>query len=46
MQFVIGLVAFGESVSRHRLLGFTVVWVGLVVFAFDGWTTTRPARQV
>ncbi len=43
MQFVIGLLAFGETISSGRLVGFAVVWAGLVVFAADGWTRTRPA---
>ncbi len=42
MQFVIGLVAFGETISPGRLMGFVVVWVGLVIFASDGWIRSRP----
>lgn len=37
MQLVIGVAIFGESVSRGRLSGFVAIWIGLVLFALDGW---------
>jgi chloramphenicol-sensitive protein RarD len=43
LQFGIGVLIFGESVSRLRLAGFAVVWAALVVFALD--TTRAAVRQ-
>lgn len=40
LQFAIGVLIFGEAVSRLKVLGFVVVWVALAVFALD---TTRNA---
>lgn len=43
MQFLIGVAVFGETVDRHRLVGFVLVWVSLVVLAVDGLRAARTA---
>ncbi len=37
MQFVLGAFVFDETVTAGRFAGFAVIWVGLVIFALDGW---------
>ncbi len=41
MQFLIGVLVYGEDMPLSRLAGFALVWVALVVFASDA---ARRAR--
>ena len=41
LQFLLGVAVFGESLSVPRLVGFVVIWIGLVIFTSD---TVRDAR--
>ena len=36
LQFLLGVLAYGEPFSLVRLIGFGIVWVALVVFAVEG----------
>lgn len=40
-QFVIGVVIYGEQVSADRLIGFGLVWVGLIIFTGEGIIRSR-----
>lgn len=42
VQFILGLVVFGETMSAGKWVGFIMVWVALVVFTVD---TFRSARS-
>jgi chloramphenicol-sensitive protein RarD len=42
MQFLIGVVVYGESMPLSRLAGFMLVWVALAVFTVDA---VRAARS-
>jgi chloramphenicol-sensitive protein RarD len=51
MQFLIGVLVYGESMPLSRLAGFALVWVALVVFTVDAvgnlrGPLRRPLRQV
>ncbi len=43
IQFAVGAFVFDEVVTPGRFAGFAVIWMGLGVFAFDGWSR-RPDR--
>ena len=43
IQFAVGAFVFDEVVTPGRFAGFAVIWIGLGVFAFDGWCR-RPDR--
>ena len=34
LQFLVGYVLYGESVNFNQLLGFTAVWIGLIVYCY------------
>jgi chloramphenicol-sensitive protein RarD len=36
IQFLLGVFAFREPFTRTQLIGFGLVWAGLVIFALDG----------
>lgn len=42
IQFLLGVFLYGESMSRNRLLGFGLVWLALLIYAFEG-LIYRPA---
>ena len=41
MQLLIGVLAFGEPFDRDRAVGFVFIWIGLAVFAVDGFWRAR-----
>ena len=41
MQFLIGVVVYGEPMPASRLAGFALVWVALVIFASDAVRSAR-----
>lgn len=41
MQFLCGLY-FGEPFTTAHAVCFTLIWVGVVLFALDGWRASRP----
>ncbi len=45
IQFALALYS-GESLSREALLCFVLIWLGVVVFAWDALRKWRPGRQV
>ncbi|MFC1481574.1 EamA family transporter RarD [Candidatus Neomarinimicrobiota bacterium] len=45
-QFIIGVAIYGEQVSADRLIGFGLVWVGLIIFTWDGIIRSRRGSAV
>jgi chloramphenicol-sensitive protein RarD len=45
INFLLGVLAFGEAFGAGRLVGFVLAWVGLAVFTVDGIRSTRPPRR-
>jgi chloramphenicol-sensitive protein RarD len=41
LQLLCGVLVFGEPFGRDRAIGFAVIWVGLAVFAIDGFIRAR-----
>ena len=41
LQFLIGVVVFGEAMSVVRWIGFGIVWLALVLFSVDALTQHR-----
>jgi chloramphenicol-sensitive protein RarD len=45
INFLLGVLAFGEAFDASRLVGFVLAWAGLAVFTVDGIRSTRPPRR-
>jgi chloramphenicol-sensitive protein RarD len=43
LQLVCGLVVFGESFPSTRAAGFVLIWIGLALYAANGWRKARLA---
>lgn len=41
LQFLLGVLAYGEPFERARLVSFSMVWLALVIFAADGVSAGR-----
>jgi chloramphenicol-sensitive protein RarD len=44
IQFLIGVMVYGESMPLSRLAGFGLVWVALAVFTLDAIQAVRESR--
>lgn len=44
LQFLLGVLAYGEPFSQTRLIGFAVIWVALVVYSTEGVIEERKRR--
>lgn len=42
MQFLCGIY-YGETFTPAHAICFTLIWLGVAVFAFDGWRSSRPS---
>lgn len=45
IQFLLGVLVYHEPFNLQRLLGFTLVWIALVVFTAENLITRRRALQ-
>lgn len=43
LQLILGVTVFQEAMPPVRLLGFSLVWLALVIFSLDGLWGRRPA---
>jgi chloramphenicol-sensitive protein RarD len=41
LQLVCGLVVFGEPFPKARAIGFALIWIGLFIYAMNGWRKSR-----
>jgi chloramphenicol-sensitive protein RarD len=44
MQFLLGVLVYHETFTHERLIGFSIVWVALIIFWLEGFLASR--RQV
>ena len=35
LQFLCGILIFGEEFNQHKLIAFTAIWTGLVIFSYS-----------
>lgn len=45
LQFLCGILLFGEKLSGGQIASFGLIWVGLILFASDGIATARRNRM-
>lgn len=41
MQFLLGVLVYKEPFTHHRLIGFSMVWAGLIIFWLEGLYARR-----
>jgi chloramphenicol-sensitive protein RarD len=45
LQLVCGLLVFGEPFPGTRAAGFVLIWIGLAIYAVNGWRRARLAAE-
>lgn len=45
LQFLVGL-AYGEVLTGPHIVCFTLIWVAVTLFSWDGWRQSRPAASI
>jgi chloramphenicol-sensitive protein RarD len=45
MQFLLGVFVYKEPFTRPHLIGFSIVWAALLLFALEGYLAGRKAVQ-
>jgi chloramphenicol-sensitive protein RarD len=41
MYFLIGVLVYGELLTTERLIGFGIIWLALIIFAVEGYSSHR-----
>ncbi len=44
MQFLIGVLIYDEPFDTRRLIGFSIIWLALIIFSADGYLAQRRER--
>lgn len=45
LQFLIGVFVYGEAFSRHQLVGFSFIWLALLVYTLEGALHNRRGKM-
>jgi chloramphenicol-sensitive protein RarD len=46
IQFILGVVVYHEPFTHAQLIGFSIVWTALAIFAIEGFVTHRAPAPV
>jgi chloramphenicol-sensitive protein RarD len=44
MQFLLGVLVYNEAFSSEKLIGFSIIWLGLIIYLFGGGL--QQARRI
>ena len=44
LQFLLGVLVYGETFTKTRLVGFGVVWVALLIYSLEGFLAGKRRR--
>jgi chloramphenicol-sensitive protein RarD len=45
LQFLIGILVYKETFDRSHLIGFSIIWVALIIFAVESYLANRMVVQ-
>jgi chloramphenicol-sensitive protein RarD len=45
LQFILGVFAYNETFNSNRLIGYSIIWLGLVIFAMDSFRFTSISSE-
>ncbi|MEW5829773.1 MAG: EamA family transporter RarD, partial [Chloroflexota bacterium] len=46
LQFLLGVLVYREPFTHDRLIGFSIVWLALILFTVEGFLAQRKAAPV
>jgi chloramphenicol-sensitive protein RarD len=44
LQFLVGVLLYGETLTRGQIVSFVLIWIGLLIFTADSLHAMRSAR--
>ena len=45
LQLLIGVLIYHEDFPTQKLVGYSLVWVGLIIFWLEGWLNRKKSKQ-
>ena len=45
LQFIIGVFIYKEPFSHEQLIGFSIVWIALIIFLVENYVATRASAE-
>jgi chloramphenicol-sensitive protein RarD len=46
LQFLIGVLVFGEDFSQDRVIGFSLIWIALLIYSTEGMMERRKNKRM
>ncbi len=46
LQFLLGVLAYHEPFTQIHLIGYSLVWLALIIFWVEGWRQSRPPAAI
>jgi chloramphenicol-sensitive protein RarD len=46
LQFLIGVLVYGEAFTKDRMIGFGLIWLALAVYSVDGLKAARQRSRI
>jgi chloramphenicol-sensitive protein RarD len=46
MQFLLGVLLYKEPFTTQKLIGFSIVWIALIVFSVEGLIAHRAQKTI
>lgn len=43
IQFFLGVFMYGEAFDQTRVVGFSIIWLALLIYSLEGWFVRRKA---
>jgi chloramphenicol-sensitive protein RarD len=43
IQFFLGVFLYGEAFDQTRVVGFSIIWLALLIYSLEGWVVRRKA---
>ena len=43
IQFFLGVFLYGEAFDQTRVVGFSIIWLALLIYSLEGWAVRRKA---
>jgi chloramphenicol-sensitive protein RarD len=46
LQFLIGVLVYGEDFTQDRMIGFSLIWLALLIYSLEGITARRKEKKL
>lgn len=46
MQLMLGVLLFGEPFTFGQFIGYSIIWLALIIFTVEGWTSWKKRNAI